>query len=56
MPMKNEPRVLVDIPGYWFMSEEDKELLDNLMLKRRRERDAKLKASPEPPAKPSSNT
>ena len=38
------PRVYYEIPGYWAMSDDDKAKIDELMVRRAAERDAKEKA------------
>lgn len=39
------PRVFYEIPGYWALGDEDKAVIDALMVRRAAERDAKKKSS-----------
>lgn len=38
------PRVFYEIPGYWALGDEDKAVIDALMVRRAAERDAKKKS------------
>jgi hypothetical protein len=40
---ENEPRIRYEIPGYWTLPDEDRELLDRLMKARAEKRDLEEK-------------